>query len=615
MSLLICYELCNTCENGGNGIENNCTSCISGLILKPDSIPPTNCVLDCKYFYYYTSFDQYRCTENGQCPADNNLLIRPRTKCINNCKNDSVYKYQYNSECLEICPDNTNPNEFNICEDKDKNICTLSVFKSNLNLDELKTSNIELSVNNYVKEYLYTNNHISQFDNEFYSYIIYKNSECIDELSLNFSTIDLGSCYNKIQSFYNTTEELIISIMNIKSNKNKPVTLYEVFEPKNGNKIDIEKLCENQAIIIKESIYNYLESSKILISSQNIDIFNLSGAFYTDICYHFESLNGKDVPLKDRILSFYPNISLCDDGCTYKGVDLETFKTECKCIINNFLNNYSLINDFISDTILGDAIDLIRETNILVLKCYKDLFYSKYYIKNIGSYIIMSFIIIQIIITFIFLSCDLLSLKKYIYNLTDKYFIYINKTKNQNFNPPIRNSKRILIKYKYSKKEINNNEIIIYEKSVNSSKNIITKKTKYKYNSRSNKELNIKTNNKINKNFNSEKYREKYFEKYLNTSLDDLDFDEAIEKDKRKFFNLFIDLVNNEHLIFRTFINTENVRPKSIKILLFILIINLYFVCNALLYNEKYISKLYNSNEEEKFFDFLKNSIYRLLSV
>ena len=571
--------------------------------------------MDCNYYYYYTSFDQCRCTENGQCPADNNLLVRPKTKCINNCNNDTIYKYQYNSECLEICPDNTNPNEFNICEDKDRNICTLSIFKLDLNLEELKSSNIELSVSNYVKEYLYTNNHISQFDNEFFSYILFKNSKCIDELSLNFSTIDLGSCYNKIQSFYNTTEELIISIMNIKSDKNKPVTLYEVFEPKNGNKIDIEKLCENQAIIIKESIYNYLESSKILISSQNIDIFNLSGAFYTDICYHFESLNGKDVPLKDRILSFYPNISLCDDGCTYKGVDLETFKTECKCIINNFLNNYSLINDFISDTILGDAIDLIRETNILVLKCYKDLFYSKYYIKNIGSYIIMSFIIIQIIITFIFLSCDLLSLKKYIYNLTDKYFIYINKTKNQNFNPPIRNSKRILIKYKYSKKEINNNEIIIYEKSVNSSKNIITKKTKYKYNSRSNKELNIKTNNKINKNFNSEKYREKYFEKYLNTSLDDLDFDEAIEKDKRKFFNLFIDLVNNEHLIFRTFINTENVRPKSIKILLFILIINLYFVCNALLYNEKYISKLYNSNEEEKFFDFLKNSIYRLLSV
>ena len=28
-SYKLCYEFCNTCENGGNGIENNCTSCIS----------------------------------------------------------------------------------------------------------------------------------------------------------------------------------------------------------------------------------------------------------------------------------------------------------------------------------------------------------------------------------------------------------------------------------------------------------------------------------------------------------------------------------------------------------------------------------------------------------
>ena len=618
-SYKLCYELCSTCDNGGNGIENNCTSCISGLILKPDSIPPSNCVLNCSY-YYYTSFGQYRCTENGQCPVDNNLLVRSKTKCVNNCSNDSFYKYQYNSECLEVCPDNTNPNKFNICEDKDSNICTLGIFKLNLNLGEFKTSNIELTVSNYINEYLYTNNHISQFDNDFFRYILFKNNDCIDELSLNYSTIDLGSCYNKIQSFYNTTEELIISIMNIKSDKNKPVTLYEVFEPKYGNKIDIEKICQNQTIIIKESVCDYLESSKTLISKQNIDIFNLSGSFYTDICYHFESLNGKDVPLKDRILSFYPNISLCDDGCTYRGVDLETFKTECECIINNFLNNYSLINGFLYDTIINDAIDLVRETNILVLKCYKDLFYSKYYIKNKGSFILISFIIIQIIITFIYFFCDLFTLKKYIYNLTDNYIIYINQAENKNTsNPPIKNRKIISINDDSSKKQIKN-EITIYEKNANSSKSIIIKKTNNiiinsRLNSNSNKELIIKKNNKTKKNYNSENYREKDFEKYLSTSLDDLDFNEAFEKDKRKFCKLLIDLINNEHLIFRTFFNTDNVRPKSIKILLFILIINLYFVCNALLYNEKYISELYNSNEKENFFFFLKNSFYRLLSV
>ena len=251
----------------------------------------------------------------------NNLLVRPKNKCINNCNLESFYKYQYNSECLDKCPNNTNPNELNICEDKDKNVCTLSVFESNMNLEDLKSNNVELSAKNYIKEFIYTNNHVSQFNNTQYSYLLYKNSECISDLSLDYSIIELGSCYNKIQLYYNTSEKLIISIMNIKNDKNKPVTLYEVFEPKTGSKINIEYICENQTIIIKENIFNYLQSSDFLLIKQNIDIFNLSGSFYTDICYHFESPNRKDVPLKVRILSFYPNISLCDEGCIYKGVD------------------------------------------------------------------------------------------------------------------------------------------------------------------------------------------------------------------------------------------------------------------------------------------------------
>ena len=50
-----------------------------------------------------------------------------------------------------------------------------------------------------------------------YILIFYLKIACIDELSLDFSIIDLGSCYKKIQLYYDTTEELIISIMNVKN--------------------------------------------------------------------------------------------------------------------------------------------------------------------------------------------------------------------------------------------------------------------------------------------------------------------------------------------------------------------------------------------------------------
>ena len=365
-SFRLCYELCNTCENGGNAFENNCTSCIFGYKIKNNSVLPNNCILDCEYYYYFSDFGQYRCTIDGQCPLDSNLLIRPKNECVNNCKKDSFYIYQYNSECLENCPNGTIENEFNICVDKNTNVCSLSNFDLDVNIEEIETNNIELSASNYAKEFSYTNNHISQFNNELYSYILFKNSTCIDELTLNFTSIDFGSCYKNIQSYYNTTDELIISIMNLKSKQNKPVTLYEVFEPKNGKKIDIESICPNHTILINENILNYLfnKFSKNLLSEQKIDIFNLSGPFYTDICYHFESPVRKDIPLKDRITSFYPNISLCDNGCLYKGVNLETLKTECECKINDFIDNYLLFNNFpLTDLILNNAINLVKESN------------------------------------------------------------------------------------------------------------------------------------------------------------------------------------------------------------------------------------------------------------
>ena len=42
-------------------------------------------------------------------------------------------------------------------------------------------------------------------------------------------------------------------------------------------------------------------TSILILTDQNINVFNLSDEFFTDICYCFESPNGKDIPLKDRI--------------------------------------------------------------------------------------------------------------------------------------------------------------------------------------------------------------------------------------------------------------------------------------------------------------------------
>ena len=633
-SFNLCYELCNTCDNGGNQNENNCTSCISGYMLNPDINYSTNCIYNCSYYYYYNIFDQYRCTDNVQCPLDYSLLIRDKKKCVSNCKMDFTYQYQYNSECLKKCPENTNFNEFNICEDNDINTCSLSTFKIDLNIQDIKVDNIELSAINFANEYSYTYNHISQFENDYYSFILYKNSECINKLDLNFSIINFRSCYDKIQSFIGTNKSLIISIINIKNINNKPVTIYEIFDPKTGNQINAENICQDDNIIITENLIDYLKNSKYLLTTQKIDIFNLSGSFYTDICYHFESPNKKDVPLKDRILSFYPNISLCDKGCIYKGVNLETYKTECECKIYNFVDNYLNFGNIIFiDSIIGEAISFIKESNILVLKCYKDLFYFKYYLHNKGLYIISSLILIQIICTCIFLMKDLLNIKKYIYNITHSYIRNTKIKAKSIFNPPKRYKKRLDQRKTEISKEnssiinenssqinklndspmINNFHIFNKKKSLRNS----IENNKYKDLSKSNCNLkkNIYIHNKIEININMIKPEKFNFKEYLKTDLDDLYFDEALDKDKRSFCEIFINNIKEQLMIIKTFYISDKIRPRSIKLILFVLNINLYFVANALMYNEEYISELYNSNEEDSFFDFLKNSFSRLLSV
>ena len=88
-----------------------------------------------------------------------------------------------------------------------------------------------------------------------------------------------------------------------------------------------------------------------------------------------------------------------------------------------------------------------------------------------------------------------------------------------------------------------------------------------------------------------------------------MDFDDALKYDKRAFGEYFYNKFMENQILMDTFVNKENLKPISIKILLFLLNINLYFLVNGLLYSEDYISQLYHSNKKEKFFSFFLEHI------
>ena len=82
-----------------------------------------------------------------------------------------------------------------------------------------------------------------------------------------------------------------------------------------------------------------------------------------------------------------------------KGVNLTSFEAICECKLNNLLSNNIFDNNILYQTYLGEIQDMISSTNIEVLKCYKDLFDTKYLFSNIGVYIVLSFLLCMIILT------------------------------------------------------------------------------------------------------------------------------------------------------------------------------------------------------------------------
>ena len=99
-----CYTTCKTCKQSGNDNIHNCNECINGYKFINDSSGiSNNCYVNCEYNYYFDESNQYECTQTEECPSNRNKLITLKNKCIDDCKKDSDYIYEYNYNCLKQC--------------------------------------------------------------------------------------------------------------------------------------------------------------------------------------------------------------------------------------------------------------------------------------------------------------------------------------------------------------------------------------------------------------------------------------------------------------------------------------------------------------------------------
>ena len=620
-----CYKTCKKCLMEGNAEANHCLECITGYMFRPGNNPKNNCVAYSE-IYYISSYNQYKSLNVLQCPDEAKYILKNKKSCIDDCKKDDEYKYLYNGNCLKECPVNTIEDNYICKEDSSK--CSLG--QNELNLENNNLEIIGTLVKTYLSEFHYTNKHISQYQNENYTIIIYKTASCIKELSLQMPNVDFKSCYKKVQETYNIVDDLVISIVDKRISSN-PFTFYSFFHPVSGEKLDADTICKDEPIIVQENLIALLDENSTIyevqtfLTDQGINIFDPNDPFYTDICYDFDNPLKKDIPLNDRIKHIFPNASLCDSGCKYEGINMEDMTASCNCKFNDITNNAIKDNEVIN-SMVGEIFDIINSSNIQVLKCFKYIF--KHFSKSIGGWISLFLILSQIAMVVLYFFKEFGKMKIKLLNLTRNYIEYISQKKKRKLSyPPKRtrgidnktkSSNHVIISNAVDDFEIKNNNIKVRTRMLES-RNKENKDNKLNDN-RSSKELGRFTKKSRDKKdetkiyFKTENFNSDFFEEYLATSPDEMEYDDAVVLDKRKFGEHFLECLKEKQIIAHTFIANDDLKPRSMKVIVLILNFILYFVVNGFFFSESVINELYELNEEEEnFFSYFPRSIERII--
>ena len=628
-----CYKHCKTCSGPGNDTNQNCLDCEKNYMLRPGHNPYNNCVVYSE-FYYLSAYNEYKPLQSPQCPEEAKYTIKDemnKTSCIFDCKAHKDYKYLYNGNCFKTCDEiEGTKNENFKCKENDIN--KIYISENPLYLDSNDTlPSIQTLAIIYAQEFNYTVNHISLYKSDDMTIAFYKNISIIGNTNLHLPMIDFRESYGKIQSIFNISEDLIIAIVNKNVGGNHS-TSYLFFSPESGLKLEVGRFFKDDTIEVKENLLFMLDENnknyelQTALTKQGINIFDINDPYFKDICYDFDNPKNKDIALKDRVKETYANVELCDNNCVNTGIDIKNNIATCDCKFSEVINNNIIYENAALEYLVGELFDVINSSNILVLKCYKNIL--KYFTRSIGGMIVSILLILNICFTLIYCFYELTKMKRYIYDLNEKFISFIinyphlakffppkrkhkkNKTNDKinknNLNDKILNDNSDIKEINFKRKtvnfssnpkhQMNSNNLLIFKEKINE-KEIITDKQQEK------------TMNELDKG----KILKKYFKEYLTTSPDDMEYDEAIKLDKRSFCIYFLDSIKEKQSLAYTFISSDPINTRMIKFILFSLNINLYFVVNGLFFSEAFISELYHTEEtKEKFFSFLPRTIDKI---
>ena len=593
-----CYKTCKKCSEEGNAMNHKCSECYSSSTLYD-----TNCYENCKYYYYFDSSNEYHCTSTDKCPSEYSKLIPGKKKCIDNCDNDDIFKFEYNNICIQLsstiiktnidekeCPDNYYfiNKMTNLCikdcspVDFFNNIC--GIRNNNNNGKDILIKNISNELVNGLLDSLTTNLDNNFLENKYFYIkendisfqIIISNNQTNSHKYNNISTLILGECENILKEIYNIDKNQTLIIFKVdyyKEDSFIPIIGYEIFHPINYTKLDLT-YCKNQFVNI------YISVS---IDEDNLFKFDPNDDYYTDECFPYTTIKGTDILIKDRQEEYNNNKKfLCENNCIFKGYDVNTKISNCECEIKS---KQIVIKEIIKqkDILFHNFSDINESSNIVGMKCFYTLFSKEGLSKNISSYILIVIIVIYIILAFLFYKIGYNSLMEEI-----KIILLKKDEKKDN------SSKDISTNINFPKKRRNikniKKELLVKQENVNNAKSI--------------SKLDIGNSNLVvYPNFKNKKFEIKptiaNLKIYNDYELNSFSYEEALENDKRTYLDYYISLIKTKHPIIFSFFPFKDYNSIIIKIGLFLLSFSIYYFVNCFFFDSTTIHKIYK--EEGKF--------------
>ena len=312
-------------------------------------------------------------------------------------------------------------------------------------------------------------------------------------------------------------------------------------------------------------------------------IHNPKSEFYLEKCSSFTSEDNTDITIYDRKNDYNKKYyALCESGCEYKGYDSENKRVDCECNIRTEIR--SLLN-IDKRQLLHNFKDFKKISNIFVLKCSKLLFSKDGFAKNIGSYLTLIFIIITILDLIYFFIGGFKSFVVRIYAIIYKEFQNIKSDSNTKSN-------KIEIDTNYSNTK----------GFPNLSRNVPL----FQGNIKNKEEKEIKIDEKEVDKIENQNFENDY-------EINNLDYKEALEYDKRTFLEYYLSLIRTNHLTVYSFYTKNDYNSKYIKISLFIFSFSALYTVNALFFNDSTMHKIYEDKGAYNFGYQLPQIIYSAL--